>query len=80
MGWASIENGALLALAQTAFDVFLTVDRNLPYQQNIGKYEIALVILRGHDNRLETLEALVSGHLSEIESAKPGTVIYIGDK
>ena len=36
MGWTSIENGKLLSLVVQEFDVFVTVDRNLAYQQNLG--------------------------------------------
>jgi hypothetical protein len=80
MGWASIENGALLGLAEGKFDIFLTLDRNIPYQQNIGKFGIALVILRAHGTRLKTLQALVLKHLGEIEAAQPGAVTFISSK
>jgi len=43
MGWGGIKNGKLLALAQAEFDVFLTADRNLSFQQNTTKFEIAVV-------------------------------------
>jgi hypothetical protein len=38
MGWATIKNGELLALAEKEFDVFITVDRNLSFQQNLSKF------------------------------------------
>ena len=41
MGWTTIKNGELLALASQAFDVFVTVDRNLSFQQNLGGLPIA---------------------------------------
>jgi predicted nuclease of predicted toxin-antitoxin system len=44
MGWASIENGELLALASQEFDVFVTVDRNLAFQQNLGALTIAVIV------------------------------------
>jgi len=47
MGWATIKNGELLALASQAFDVFVTVDRNLSFQQNLGGMPIAVIVL-GH--------------------------------
>ncbi len=40
-GWSGIENGALLALAEAEFDVFLTVDQNIQYQQNLKASTIA---------------------------------------
>ena len=45
MGWASKRNGELLALAAAAFDVFLTVDRNLSYQKGVSLFDIAVVVL-----------------------------------
>jgi hypothetical protein len=45
-GWAGITNGKLLTLAQTEFDVFVTVDRNLSFQQHLPKYDIAVILLK----------------------------------
>jgi hypothetical protein len=46
MGWSTIENGRLLTLAAAHFDVFVTVDRNLSFQQNFVTFDIAVIILR----------------------------------
>lgn len=45
MGWAGKSNGELLALAARDFDVFLTTDRNLSFQQNVSAVDIAVVVL-----------------------------------
>jgi hypothetical protein len=45
MGWAGIKNGALLTLAEKEFDVFITVDRNLSFQQNLHKLNVAVLVL-----------------------------------
>jgi hypothetical protein len=45
-GWAGISNGQLLALASAEFDVFITLDRNLPFQQHLPKFAIAVILLR----------------------------------
>src|SRR5947209_17548565 len=58
MGWAGIKNGALLALAENEFDVFITVDRNLSFQQNIPKFDIAVLVLHATSNRLDDLRPL----------------------
>jgi predicted nuclease of predicted toxin-antitoxin system len=50
LGWENVRNGALLRLASTQFDVFLTVDSNLPYQQNAALFPIAVIILRGKNH------------------------------
>ncbi len=57
-GWAGIKNGELLTLAQEQFDVFLTVDRNLSFQQNLSQFTIAVVVLQIPTNRLKDLRLL----------------------
>jgi predicted nuclease of predicted toxin-antitoxin system len=59
MGWASKRNGELLALAVGRFEVFVTADRNLSYQQDPSAFDIAIVLLVARSNRLEDLRALV---------------------
>ena len=59
MGWANMRNGALLGLAVGQFDVFLTADRNLSYQQELGSFDIAVVVLVARSNHLDDLRPLV---------------------
>jgi hypothetical protein len=72
MGWATKKNGELLALAETEFDVFITVDRNLSFQQNLPKFNIAVLILRAPSNRLADLKLLVPKILSILPSLVKG--------
>ena len=72
VGWTTIKNGELLALASNEFDVFVTVDRNLSFQQNIASFPIAVVVLRARTNRLADLKPLVSSLLAAIASTPPG--------
>jgi predicted nuclease of predicted toxin-antitoxin system len=72
MGWTSIKNGELLALASREFDVFVTVDRNLSFQQNLDLLPIAVIVLSAPTNRLSDLQALVPGLLAAMASAAPG--------
>ena len=60
------------ALASEYFDVFVTVDRNLSFQQNVGALSIAVIILSARTNRLAELKPLVPSLLAAIASAKPG--------
>ena len=55
MGWSAIKNGELLALAAAEFDTFVTVDRNLSFQQNLPVFDIAVIVLRAKSNRLADL-------------------------
>lgn len=50
-GWSSVKNGELLRRASVEFDVFVTADKNLQYQQNIAKFKIGVVVLALRDAR-----------------------------
>ena len=58
MGWAGIKDGQLLDLAAAEFDVFITVDRNLSFQQNVPQFDIAVIVLAAPSNRLADLKPL----------------------
>ncbi len=58
-GWSGVQNGKLLALAATKFDVFVTADRNLEFQQNLSKLPIAVVVLVARKNRLPDIAPLI---------------------
>lgn len=78
LGWDGIKNGRLLALAEKEFDVLVTMDRNLSFQQSLPKFGIALVVLRAHSNRLADLLPLAPEIAAAISSAKPGTAHVVG--
>ena len=78
MGWAAVKNGELLALASEQFDVFVTVDRNLAFQQNPDNLPIPVIVLRAKTNRLADLRSLVPDLLCALETVHPGAVIFIG--
>lgn len=78
-GWASIANGRLLELAAGKFDVFVTVDRNLSSQQNLPRFDIAVIVLRAPTNRLVDLEKIVPRLLESLSRARRGECIVIGD-
>ena len=77
-GWLGISNGQLLALAAGDFDVFVTVDRNLPFQQHLPKFDIAVILLQAKTNRIADLIALVPELVSVMPNAKSGVVTPIG--
>jgi hypothetical protein len=77
MGWGTIKNGELLALAAKEFAVFVTVDRNLSFQQNLPEFDIAVVVLRARSNRLADLQALVPALLAAIPAAKRGAATFV---
>jgi hypothetical protein len=78
MGWATLKNGELLALASGQFDAFVTVDRNLSFQQDLVSFSIAVVVLQARTNRLADLRPLVPSLLLAIEATPRGAVKVIG--
>jgi hypothetical protein len=79
MGWTAIRNGELLALAAGSFDIFVTVDRNLVFQQNVGSISVAVIVLRAKTNRLVDLRILTPDLLAAIGSAQPGRITFVGE-
>lgn len=78
MGWTAVKNGELLALASTQFDLFVTVDRNLSFQQNAPALQIAVVVLHAKTKRLADLLPLVPELMKAIASARLGVVKVVG--
>src|SRR5580704_13109808 len=78
LGWAGIQNGALLQRAeQDQFDVLITMDSNLPYQQDLSKFKIAVIALRAPSNRLGDTQPLMLKVLEAISRVRPGTLTII---
>jgi len=77
MGWAGIKNGALLTLAENEFEVFITVDRNLSFQQNLPQFNIAVLVLHATSNRLADLQPLVPKILSTLHALHKGDAIHL---
>ncbi len=72
---AGLKNGRLLEAAEAAgFEVLITVDQNIPDQQNLDGRKIALMILYGQTNRLRDLALLVPAAISAMDSIGPGDV------
>src|SRR5258708_2768600 len=77
-GLAGLKNGDLLKAAEAAkFDVFLTVDQGIEYQQNLTGRKIAIIIFRTKSNRLKDLMPHVRACLAYIESIQPGQIVRI---
>ncbi len=78
MGWSALKNGELLRRAVDEFDVFVTADQNLQYQQNIKALPIAVAVLVAKSNRIQSLRPLVPALLSALESVQPRTLFRVG--
>jgi hypothetical protein len=77
-GWSGKKNGELLGLADPQFDVLLTLDKNLPYQQNLDTKQIAVLIVRARSNRIQDLLPVIPECLAIIETIKPRQVVRVG--
>ncbi len=78
MGWASKENGELLELASPTFDVFITTDQKLSYQQDLANFDIAVVVLVAQRTKLEFLRPLMREVHQVLKGIRPGEVRRVG--
>ena len=77
MGWSGTTNGKLLALAAADFDAFVTVDKNLPFQQNLTTLPVAVVLLDADSVELQALLPLVPALEQALLSLAPRTFVRV---
>jgi hypothetical protein len=75
MGWAGVKNGELLKLVEENFDVFITSDKNLRYQQNLVDRNLAIILLPS--NQVPIIENLLSQIDDALENIRPGSYVEI---
>ena len=76
-GWAGKKNGELLRSMAGQFDVFITIDGNLPSQQNLAELRIALVVLKARNNTYATLLPLMEQVAAALDKIQSGDVVFI---
>ena len=77
MRWKGRKNGELLALARDEFDVLITLDKNIPDQQNITPLDVGVMILIARTNSIESLRPLVPQILERLRTIRRGEVVRI---
>src|SRR5712691_5135866 len=77
MGWAGLKNGLLLKTAELEFDVFLTGDRNLSFQQTLSKFDIAVIVLHAESIQLRHTLQLIPKVLPELGTFQSVRVLNI---
>ena len=77
-GWSAVGNGELLRLAAGQFDVFLTADQNIQFQQNLSALPLAVVVLAARTNRIEDLRPLIPELLSRLKALPARTLLRLG--
>jgi len=75
LGWAGLRNGELLRRAEEHFDVFVTADQNLRYQQNLSGRTLATLVLPS--NQVPLLILLVPSVEALLAAIQPGTVVDV---
>ena len=79
MNWAGLSDNQLLELAEKEFDIFITVDQNLPFQQNLSKLDLAVFVLRSNSNRINDLKPLAPKILESLATAKKGQATIVSN-
>ena len=76
-GWSGVKNGELLRMAESEFDVWVTADKNIEYQQNLDRFDIAVVVLVASRNRLDVLLPLMPQLHEVLPVIQPRQIVYI---
>lgn len=79
MGWAGVKNGDLLRLIAAHFDVFLTMDGGLEYQQRLENLPFGIIVLHAPTNKIEDLRPLAPEILRVLAQIKPGELARVPD-
>jgi predicted nuclease of predicted toxin-antitoxin system len=77
-GYGSKKNGELLSLAEGRWDVLLTSDRRIKYQQNMTGRKVSIVVLRAKSNRMGDLLPLMPACAEALLTISPGQIIEVG--
>jgi len=77
MRWTGLANGALMNRARDRFDVFITVDRGIPHQQNLRKERLALIVIHAVRNDAEVLMQFIPRVREALTTIQPGDVVII---
>lgn len=76
-GWSAFKNGELLRRAGLTFEVLVTIDQRMRYQQNVTQLPIGVVVIEVPDTRLVFLRPLLPQLREAMERVKPGEVLVV---
>ena len=80
VGWAGVTNGELLRRAAAEFDLLITVDRNLEYQQSFAGLSLAVIVIHAPSNDVAVLRPLMPAVVAAIAQTRPGVVTHVGEQ
>ncbi len=72
-----MKNGKLLATASNSFDVLLTADKSMEFQQNLARLPMAIVVMRAYSNRVDDLTRVIPAALRALETLQPKTLTKV---
>ena len=78
LSWRGIKNSELRSRAQESFEVLITMDRSLEFQQNIAEFELSILLVLARSNRMVHLRPFVPVILAAIEDSQPGELRKVG--
>jgi predicted nuclease of predicted toxin-antitoxin system len=77
-GWSGKENGELLGLAEAQYEVLITIDKNIRYQQNLAGRKTSILIIHSESNDYEDVRKHIPAALDALESIRPGKFVEVG--
>jgi hypothetical protein len=78
LGWKGKENGELLEAAEKEFEALVTVDRGMPHQQNLARFDLAIVLLEAKSNSYDDLAPLMErANAALLREARPGRIFRV---
>ena len=78
-GWSGLKDKELLQKAAREFDVFITLDSNLAFQQNLSSLHLCIIVIRAFNSRYETIQPLVLDLQLALKNAMPNHLMLIGE-
>jgi len=76
-GWTGMKNGDLLRAAELEFDSLVTMDRNLEHQQDLRRFDLAVVVVQARGNAYAQVAPLVPQLCEALQIAQPGQAIHV---
>jgi uncharacterized protein DUF5615 len=78
LGWSGVKNGELLRRAAGLVDAFLTMDRKLEFEHDLGAVPFGVVVIRARSNRVQDLRTLIGSINEVLARVEPGKVVSVG--
>lgn len=76
-GWSGVTNGTLLRRITGAFDAFITIDANLPAQQNLQALSFCVIVLKARSNKPADIVPLAPAILAALRTLQPGQIVIV---